>query len=129
MMSKKTLYVTGTGYIGGNDLQLDGQNNLKMVNGADEKLQSVRLLLSTNTGEWFLNTEHGLDYFVFLGQKWPDSEEETRAAFMEAFEQEPRIEEVLSLSFEFLREERKLKVKFRLRMEGEEVEGETEVVV
>ena len=123
----KTLYVTDTGYIGGNDLQLDGQNNLKMVNGADEKLQSVRLLLSTNTGEWFLNADHGLDYFAFLGQKWPDSEEETRAVFMEAFEQEPRIEEVLSLDFEHMREERKLKVKFRLRMEGEEVEGETEV--
>ena len=109
------------------DLEFDGSRNIRMVDGADEKIQSVRLLIATNTGEWFLNTEHGLDYFVFLGQKWPDSEEETRAAFMEAFEQEPRIEEVLSLSFEFLREERKLKVKFRLRMEGEEVEGETEV--
>jgi len=111
------------------DLEFDGQNNLKLAEGPDEKIQSVRLLLSTNQGEWFLNTEHGLDYFVFLGQKWPGSEEETRAAFMEAFEQEPRITEVLSLGFEFLREERKLKVKFRLRMDGEEVEGETEVVV
>ena len=111
------------------DLQLDGQNNLKMVNGADEKLQSVRLLLSTNTGEWFLNTEHGLDYFAILGQKWPASKEEIRAAFMEAFEQEERIEEVLALNFEYIEKERKLKVKFRLRMDGEEVEGETEVVV
>ena len=120
----KTFYIDDTG-----DLHLDGQNNIKMVDGVEEKAQSVRLLIATNMGEWFLNTEHGLDYWAFLGEKWPDSEEETRAAFMEAFEQEPRIEEVLSLGFEFLREERKLKVKFRLRMEGEEVEGETEVVV
>jgi len=111
------------------DLEFDGQNSLKMVDGGDEKVQSVRLLISTAMGEWFLNTGHGLDYWAFLGEKWPDSEEETRAAFMEAFEQEPRIEEVLSLGFEFLREERKLKVKFRLRMDGEEIADETEVGV
>ena len=110
------------------DLEFDGSRNIKMVDGADEKIQSVRLLISTNMGEWFLNTNHGLDYFAFLGQKWPDSKEETRAALMEAFEQEPRIEEVLSLGFEYTREERKLKVNFRLRMDGEEVEGEAEVM-
>ena len=111
------------------DLEFDGSRNIRMVDGADEKIQSVRLLIATNQGEWFLQTDFGLDYFAFLGQKWPDSEEETRAAFMEAFEQEPRITEVLSLGFEFLREERKLKVNFRLRMDGEEVADEAEVMV
>jgi len=120
----KTLFLNEQG-----DLELDGSKKIKMVDGADEKLQSVRLLIATNQGEWFLQTDFGLDYFVFLGQKWPDAEEETRAAFMEAFEQEPRIEEVLSLEFEWIREERKLKVKFRLRMDGEEIEGEAEVDV
>ncbi len=111
------------------DLEFDGQNSIRMVEGPGEKIQSVRLLISTNQGEWFLNTGHGLDYFVILGQKWPASKEEIRAAFMEAFEQEERIEEVLALNFEYIEKERKLKVKFRLRMDGEEVEGETEVVV
>ena len=120
----KTLLLNHSG-----DLEFDGQNSLKMVDGGDEKVQSVRLLISTAMGEWFLNTEHGLDYWAFLGEKWPGAEEETRAAFMEAFEQEPRIEEVLSLGFEFLREERKLKVKFRLRMDGEEIADEAEVGV
>jgi len=109
------------------DLELDGSRNIKMVEGAQEKVQSVRLLISTAMGEWFLNTRHGLDYWAFLGRKWPDGEEETRAALMEAFEQEPRIEEVLSLNLEFLREERKLKVRFRLRMDGEEVDDEAGV--
>ena len=111
------------------DLEFDGSRNIRMVDGADEKIQSVRLLIATNTGEWFLNTDFGMDYFAILGQKWPDAKEEIRAAFMEAFEQEERIDEVLSLSFEYMREERKLKVNFHLRMDGEEVEGETEVVV
>jgi len=109
------------------DLEFDGSRNIRMVDGADEKLQSVRLLISTNQGEWFLQTDFGLDYFAFLGQKWPEVEEETRDAFMEAFEQEKRIEEVISLEFEWIREERKLRVKFRLRMEGEIVNGEAEV--
>ena len=104
------------------DLEFDGQNSLKMVEGANEKLQAVQLLLQTNTGEWFLNTEHGLAYFEILGQK--PNEEILRTVFMEAFEQEPRIEEVLSLDFEFERITRHLTVNFRLRMEGEVIEGQ-----
>ncbi len=111
------------------DLEFDGQNSIRMVEGPDEKIQSVRLLISTNQGEWFLNTGHGLDYFVMLGQKWPANEEEIRAAFIEAFQQEPRVEEVLSLEFQYKRKERRLKVAFQLRMNGEEVEGEEEVSV
>ena len=104
------------------ELEFDGQNNLRMVDGADEKLQSVRLLLQTNAGEWFLNTGHGLEYMSILGQK--PNEELIRAAFMEAFQQEPRIEEVLSLDFEFDRLDRHLTVNFRLRMDGEVIEGQ-----
>ncbi len=113
----KTLLLNDTG-----DLEFDGQNNLRTVEGPDEKLQSVRLLLGTNTGEWFLNLLHGLSYFELLGQK--PSEELIRAAFLEAFEQEPRIEEVLELSFEFDRAQRHITVYFRVRMDGEEIEGE-----
>jgi len=109
------------------ELEFDGRKNIRVVSGPDEKLQSVRLLLTTAMGEWFLNTQHGLDHWAFLGERWPAVEEETRAAFMEAFEQEPRIAEVFSLAFELLPEERKLKVRFRLRMDGEEVDDEAEV--
>lgn len=113
----KTLYLNDNG-----NLEFDGQNSLRMVEGADEMRQSVRLLLQTNTGEWFLNTGHGLEYMSILGQK--PNEELIRAAFMEAFQQEPRIEEVLSLDFEFDRLDRHLTVNFRLRMEGEVIEGQ-----
>lgn len=113
----KTLYLNDQG-----DLEFDGQNNLRMVEGAGEKIQAVRLLLQTNAGEWFLNTGHGLGYLSILGQK-PD-DEELRAVFMAAFEQEPRIEEVLSLDFEFNRTRRHLTVSFKVRMEGEVIEGQ-----
>jgi len=113
----KTLLLNESG-----NLEFDGQNSLRMVEGADEMRQSVRLLLQTNTGEWFLNTGHGLEYMSILGQK--PNEEELRVAFMEAFEQEPRIEEVLSLNFEFDRLDRHLTVNFRLRMDGEVIEGQ-----
>lgn len=105
------------------DLELDGQNNIRMIDGKDEKVQAVRLLLQTNKGEWFLNTEHGLGYYEILGQKNP-SEELIRSLFQETFNQEPRIEEVLEFSFEIARKQRKLTVCFKLRMDGEEIEGE-----
>lgn len=111
------------------DLEFDGSRNIKMVTEDDEKVQSVRLLLTTAMGEWFLNIRHGLDYWAFLGERWPGVEEETRAVFMEAFEQEPRIEEVLSIGFEFLLEERKLKVRFRIRMDDTEITDEVGVNV
>ena len=102
------------------DLGFDGQNNLRMVEGIDEKKQAIHLLLSTNAGEWFLNTLHGLDYTQILGEK--PEEEQTRAAFLEAFEQEPRIEEMLQFNTDFAN--RRLTVNFNVRVEGEVIEGQ-----
>lgn len=104
------------------DLLLDGQRNIRMVGGADEKVQAVRLLLQTNAGEWFLDTRHGLEHYEILGQK-PD-EARFRAAFLKAFAQEPRIDEVLSLDFDFDRSARELTVTFSLRMDGEIISGQ-----
>ncbi len=102
------------------DLEFDGQNNLRMVSGEGEKAQSLRLRLSTNQGEWFLNTGFGLDYSV-IQTKDPDLEE-VRAVILEALEQEERVEEVLSLEANLA--DRVLAVTFLVRMAGEDVEGQ-----
>lgn len=113
----KTLYLNDTG-----DLELDGQNSLRMVEGTDEKVQSIKLLLRTNAGEWFLNTTHGLAYCELLGQK--PSDELVRSVFMDAFKQEPRIEEVINFESEYDRQQRHLNVRFRVRMDGEVIDGQ-----
>lgn len=103
------------------DIVFDGQYNLRMVMGAEEKQQAIRVLLQTNLGEWFLNTGHGLDYMAILGKK-PNGAE-IRAVIMEALKQEPRVEEVISLDIDYDRSKRHLSVYFKLRMEGEVIEG------
>ncbi len=112
------------------DLSFDGQNNLRMVEGREEALQSIRMLLSTNQGEWFLDLLHGLDMYEILGQK-PNEETKllARAAVMEALEQESRIQEILDLDISFDTQDRSAKISFRTQMEGEGVQGEVEVTI
>jgi phage baseplate assembly protein W len=109
------------------DLAVDDFGNIKMVDGVDEQKQSVRLLLGTNTGEWFLDTLHGLAY-QYLQVKNPN-ETEIRGAFLQAFDQEARIQEVQELTVDFNHSSRHLAVKFKLRMEDGTMIGEEEVIL
>ena len=108
------------------ELEFDGQNSLRMVEGIEEKRQAVWLLLSTNLSEWFLNTEHGMAFYELLGQKNP-SEELIQSVVLDALRQEPRFEELLTLSYEFNRAERNLTVNIRVQVEGETIEQEVTV--
>ncbi len=101
------------------DLVFDSNMELRMVDGVDEKVQSVEILLGTPQGQYFLNTRHGLNYDPLL-VKQPDLER-VRAEILRAFRQSPRIEEVLELDVEFDREERRLYADFKIRMEGDTV--------
>lgn len=112
----KTLYLTDAG-----DLQFDGQNNLRMVEGIEEQQQSLRLLLATNRGEWFLNPTHGLEYAEITGKDV--TELRARAALLEAFRQEPRIERLLSFQFAFDRHARQAVIDFSVLMDGQVVTG------
>lgn len=109
------------------DLAVDEFGNIKMVDGADEQKQSIRLLLGTNTGEWFLDTLHGLAY-QYLQVKNPN-ETEIRGAFLLAFEQESRIQEVQELMVDFIHSSRHLVVKFKLRMQDGTMIEDEEVVL
>lgn len=50
------------------DLVFDSVNNLVMVDGVEEQKQSIERILTTNINEWFLNTDHGLDYEKIQGK-------------------------------------------------------------
>lgn len=108
------------------DMVFDAQNNIKMAEGPEEEAQAVRLLLGTNTGDWFLNTLHGLAY-RYLQVKNP-SETRIRAELLRALKQEERVAEVLDVQVELDRPGRHLKIGFEARMANGEV-IEDEVVV
>jgi len=104
---------------------LDGQKSFRMVEGVDEAAQAIRVLLSTNTGEWFLNRAHGLDYSV-IQVKNPQMQE-IRLALQEALDQEQRVENIENIELEFDERERKLKIDLLLQVDGETVNEEVEV--
>lgn len=105
------------------DLAFDSQHNLIMVEGRDEEVQAVERLLTTNTGEWFLNIEHGLNYRKLQGKGISD--EEIYLAVMLALAQEDRITEVKSIDIQRDDKRRTVTINFRCLMKsGEEVTGE-----
>ncbi len=112
-----------------NDVSFDSHNDLVMIADEFEATQALKLLVGTRAGEWFLNPRHGLDYDVFMGEKWDRVQQATRAAFIECLNQEPRIEEILNLDFEFDGTQRQLRVDFSVRMDGRIVGDSLEVAI
>lgn len=105
------------------DIELDDQGQIVMVDEDDELEQSVRLLLGTNQGEWFLNSIHGLAY-KYLQVQSPDPER-IRSEVLQTLSQEPRIAKVEEIQVEFLYRERKLKISFRaIAQDGSEIQFE-----
>lgn len=109
-----------------NDLELDGSNNFKMVEGDEEILQSVRLTIQTNINEWFLNPDFGFDRYMIQGKKI--DEDLATDAIYEAILQDDRIEIVDDLTFNFDHSTRKLKIEFKFtKVDGDTLEGEMDV--
>ena len=82
------------------DLVLDEQGNFVVISGPEEKKQSLRMLLKTHLGEFFLDTSHGTDYSDILGSR-PGDEDIVKGAIREALAQEPRISEIRKIEVEF----------------------------
>lgn len=108
----KTLYIDPKT----NDIAFDSHGKLVMVEGAEEEKQSLRILLSTNKGEWFLNEGHGLDYAVI--QTKGINKELMINAVQTALMQEKRVKEILSIEVLFDRPNRNLTILYRVRMES-----------
>lgn len=105
-----------------NDLDFDGSNNIKMVDGDDELIQSIKLIISTNVGEWFLNPEHGFDRSILQSKKVDESQ--ATDALYAAVLQDERVATVDNIEFDFDRVNRKLDIKFTFtKKDGETVEG------
>ncbi len=113
----------------GGDLELDGEQNLVLVVGAEEINQNIRLLLSTAQGEWFLNTNHGTDYAAILGENWPEIEDIVRHIITEGLKQESRIKEIIELNLDFSYETRILNIQFTVDIKEEIITGSAEVSI
>lgn len=109
-----------------NDIEFDGQNSIKMIDGNDEIIQGVRIIITTNIKEWFLNPDFGFDRFSILGNKH-DQERATDALY-KAILQHEKVAMVDNVSFEVEREKRKLKINFSFTtIDGDVIEGGVEL--
>ena len=88
------------------DFVFDGQNNLALVSDEDEFLQSIGEILRTNTGEWFLNEDHGLSRYEILGNKY--NETDASDLITEAIFQHEDVDRVEKIELDFVRNTRKL---------------------
>ncbi|MED4977229.1 DUF2634 domain-containing protein [Heyndrickxia faecalis] len=68
-----------------------------MVDGDEELVQSIRMLLQTRKGEFFLEPEHGLSFDNIIGKE--ANQDETHDDIVEAISQEDRIESVEKIDF------------------------------
>lgn len=72
-------------------------NDLLMVAEGEELVQCVRLTLSTQRGEWFLDPSLGIDHQAFLGKA--PNEQEMREEIRDGLFQDPRISAVEEITF------------------------------
>lgn len=82
----------------------------EMVEGDEELIQCLEHLFYTRLGEWFLNRNHGFNRSVIEKKQY--DEKEVAQAIYDTIYQEPRIKQVTSLTFEFDKVKRHLKVNF-----------------
>lgn len=99
-----------------NDLVIDAQGDFIMVEGKDEEVQCVERILTTNTGEWFLNILHGLVYEYILTK--PFDEERARLAIIEAIYQETRVSSVEDVNFMFDSKHRHMDILITAKMQS-----------
>ncbi|WP_426447550.1 DUF2634 domain-containing protein [Paenibacillus sp. S-38] len=86
---------------------------LQMVEGDEELLQCIRIELSTYKGEWFLDSNMGVDYYGKILVKNPNYAV-IKAELTAAILREPRIRSVDLIEFvNFDRAKRVLSIKFK----------------
>lgn len=108
---------------------LVNSGQLQMMSGPLEIAQSCRLILGVQKGEWFLNPELGINHQKFLGKGV--SRDEMQDEIMSGLLQEPRIQTVDAIEFDFNRQFRQLVVSFTatgingevITVEGVEIGG------
>ena len=92
-----------------------------------ELIQCLEHLILIRAGEWFLNEAYGFRREVIEVKKV--NSKELIQAFRDALYQDPRVAEVITISYVFDRVKRLLKVNFRVRTKdkNKELGGEVDV--
>lgn len=105
-----------------NDIEMDAQNNFKMVDGDDELVQSVSVAFKTAKGSWFLNPEHGFNRAVVQTKVY--NETIVTDELYETALQDDRVNHVNDITYDYDKQNRKLSVDFNFtKQNGETVEG------
>lgn len=108
----KSLYLDDTG-----DIELDGLNKLKMIDGLEEVKQRNRLSLGTRKGEWFLNKLFGIPWIKMLSEN--ELPESFQKEILKVLNNDPAIDGVEKIELDFDRQDRKLEIKFVAIANGE----------
>ncbi|MBP2002563.1 phage baseplate assembly protein W [Paenibacillus shirakamiensis] len=110
-------------------LRLDdhGDIQFELIEGIEELTQSCRLILSTNTGEWFLNPTLGIAFDKFMGKQVHEAE--MRSELTRGLLQESRIQSVDDIQFSADEKSRTLRVSFQATGYNNEIIAAEEVKI
>jgi len=97
-----------------NDLSIDKYHNIVLVQGDKEIAQSLERIFTTNTGEWFLNIYHGLEYASIQGKGVTD--EQIQRAIITAALQDHRVREVIDIKISHNIPKRKIDIVFHCKV-------------
>ena len=100
------------------DLALDSIRNLKMVDGIEEVKQRLRLSLTTNTEEWFLNLRFGYPWFPLLPDNAPP--EKFKSEVVKVLDNDPAVVEIIDIDVDFNRRQRELRIDYTCRTDEEQ---------
>ncbi|MDR9857880.1 DUF2634 domain-containing protein [Paenibacillus sp. VCA1] len=108
------------------DIVFNSSGDLEMIDGDEELAQCCDIALGTNTGEWFLNPEMGIDFSLFLGKHL--SEEQMRDEINRGLLQEERISSVNEIVFNPDEKSRVMEVSFvATKADGEGIQSEVKI--
>lgn len=112
-------------FIKNDDLVIqDGE--MQMVSGTEETCQCVERALTTRQGEFFLDTEHGLNHEEFKKKNFSD--EIIKMEVVETAMQEEMVEKVSGIEIDYESINRSVKIKFTgVLKNGEVIETEVNI--
>ncbi|WP_408956240.1 hypothetical protein [Natroniella sp. ANB-PHB2] len=103
-------------------------NDLELVDGPTELQQRIKLALSINRGEWFLDLNAGVPYIELMRQK--GTQEQLKREVAKVIASFDEVEEITQLNMNYDGANRSLVVNFSAKLEnGDEIEIEIEEVV
>lgn len=105
-----------------NDILIDGNGNFKVISGKDEIAQQINRTLTTRQGEWFLNTDFGLNWNIVFAK--PYNEQQVKGEIQRAILAVDGVAEVTQLRLNFNSLTRRLNADFiAITEQNDTIEG------